>query len=117
MADTETGWTREWPAVRDSFHWMRWIDGRYRDLPVHVNGIQVMSLFDHSYQQRGNIEGQVEFLGPISPSDSEQLIRLRQAAEKALGFMEKWFGEHAARKLPGDEAVIESLRAALEAKQ
>ena len=60
-------WAMVRPGADDRFYWMRWLGGRYRDLPVHVQGIHVMCLFDHSYLQRGDLEGHVQFLGPITP--------------------------------------------------
>jgi hypothetical protein len=75
-------WSKEWPKVTDAFHWMRWCDGRYRDLPVHVAGIHVMCLLDRSHLQRGNIEGEVQFLGPITPVDTERLVRLETALQQ-----------------------------------
>jgi hypothetical protein len=101
-------WSKEWPKVTDAFHWMRWCDGRYRDLPVHVAGIHVMCLLDHSHLQRGNIEGEVQFLGPITPADTERLVGLEKAAREALSYLEDT-GESCRT---GD--LISELRKALE---
>jgi hypothetical protein len=73
-------WTKDWPGIDDRFYWMRWLDGRYRDLPVHVQGIHVMCIFDHSYLQRGDLEGHVQFIGPITPAQFNERDQLLSEA-------------------------------------
>lgn len=88
MAETETGWTEEWPANADAFYWLRDNEGRYRDRPCHVDGDRIIGLLDHSYTPRGDCQYEVQFLGPISPSDAAQLMELRQALEWAVARLE-----------------------------
>lgn len=94
MAKTETGWTKDWPVDADAFYWKRDSLGRYRDLPAHVDHDRVIGLFDHSYTPRGDIEGDIELLGPISPSDFEQLTRLREASLKLIQRFEREYQEY-----------------------
>lgn len=113
-----SGWSKEWPKVEDAFYWMRWCDGRYRDLPVHVGNINVMCLFDHSYLQRGNIEGQVEFLGPITPADAERVVKLAAGAKAAIQLIHDLYDDEAIPLLMQYQVdgVKEQLQAALEDK-
>jgi hypothetical protein len=116
MSEELKQWSKEWPQVDDKFYWMRDVEGRYRDRPVHVSGDKLLAIFDHSYFDRRNIEGQVEFIGPITPTDAERLVKLEQAARKAVNLMSylHWESDPHGRK---DKAeVYAELSAALQEK-
>lgn len=89
MSTTERGWTKEFPQV-EGFYFARRTQTNAPALTV----IEVWQYEDEWYAYRfanqDDIEAKefirslYEYLGPISPSDFEQLIRLRNAAEQML---------------------------------
>jgi hypothetical protein len=74
-----------------------------------------MCLLDHSHLQRGNIEGEVQFLGPITPADSERLVRLEKAAKAAIQMIRDLYDDEAIPTLMQYQVdgVKEQLREAL----
>lgn len=100
----ETGWTRNPTAY--GVYWMR-LDGEDKPffMPVHVlvDGLSVYH--EGKAYPRPTPEGFTDrkFLGPISPSDAEQLIQLRKAATNAVKLIDEGYGSMA----------IQLLRAAL----
>lgn len=74
MAETETGWTKEWPTV-DGVYWYRLDSASVADV-VEVCRGDVYYAGDGVGVSVRNHDGG-EWLGPISPSDAEQLIELR----------------------------------------
>lgn len=78
MANTETGWTTEWPAV-NGIYWARW------QSTVSVNTFIVEVIGKRFYMTGRSLicpnhetPAPYEWLGPLSPSDAEQLIELRK---------------------------------------
>lgn len=76
--DSETVWTKEFPH-KIGFYWCR--TEQYRELPAEFDGRSVSTLYGVRLFADDVLGLQPEFLGPISPSDFEELIRLREAGE------------------------------------
>lgn len=124
MADTETGWTDEFPTVM-GFYFVR--TEQYRELPAEFDGRVISGLHGARFFPDDIAHHHPEFLGPFSASDVQQLTRLRQAAEKAMNWIQAqtWPCQHgdqpmrcsrcATRQKATD--LVDALRAALEAKQ
>lgn len=116
--EKSSGWSKEFPKVQGSY-WARRLQTGQPEPKV----IEVCCDAGEWFAYRaGNardidpakfIESEYEFLGPISPSDTEELFKLREAAENALTFMEKWFGEHPTWTSVEREKVMPQLRKAL----
>ena len=68
--DSETEWSKEFPLEREGHWWMRYNDG----------SVDTFHLNEYNSARPENFLDVAEWLGPISPSDFEQLIRLRKAA-------------------------------------
>lgn len=82
-SDTDTGWKREWPTVND--YYFRRINER--DIPSLVRIVGDTCRFSD-----GSSEGRYdcyEFLGPVTASAFEQLIRLRAAGQDAIETIQK----------------------------
>lgn len=78
--DTDTGWSTAKPE-HDGYYWWRF-DVADPAAPSEIRDGRV-----YDFQARGSVLLETldgEWLGPISPSDFEQLLRLREAAEAAL---------------------------------
>ena len=116
-----TGWTRGWPENGD--YWRR-SDENDKPQLVHIQGATYRLLEKGTHGLRGEhtnsgMTAQIrdpesyEYLGPFAVVDFEQLAALRDASERALTWIEHYFGEHSARKLPHDTEVIAALRNAL----
>lgn len=85
--DSETGWTKDDPKV-DGVYWWR-ADANDPDPDLHsvVNG----RFYEVGMSQCTVVENfGGEWLGPVSPSDFEQLLRLRETALNALIWMDWW---------------------------
>lgn len=83
MSTTENGWTNEWPEV-NGFYWLRgW--RHYADLPIKVDGDEFWMMFNLAASHRMDLgdSEDVEFLGPFTAQDLEQLAALRKAASEA----------------------------------
>lgn len=75
--DTGTGWSKEFPSLRyGSWFWLR--DGPDAEPRL----VQLCGGYNF-YEPMGIVGPTTEYLGPISPSDFEQLRRLRKAVEAA----------------------------------
>lgn len=81
----ETGWTTADPKV-DGVYWWR-ADESDNDPDIHfVQGESFYQVGFASSEFTAKFGG--EWFGPISPSDFEQLIRLRKAVSDALEWIE-----------------------------
>lgn len=68
----ETGWTKEYPSlVYGSWFWLRHTPDATPELHQLTGGRNWMESF-------GVVRDTTEFLGPLSPSDAEQLNELRK---------------------------------------
>lgn len=124
MASTETGWTKSFPSQVGNY-WFHTDDNEPMVIEISGGGIPGGAPVPFRVYEFGMSEDGVskatfqrthrhaEFLGPISPSDTEQLMELRRAGERALNWLE-WL------RNPLDEGdaqsiaeVINQLRAAL----
>lgn len=77
MASTETGWTKEFPKA-DGYYWWA-ISGEVRLLEVILGQREAWTQGDDTNQWEKAYYWTGKFLGPISPSDAEQLMELRSA--------------------------------------
>lgn len=76
--ESESGWSREWPSIT-GYYWRRINEQDYPSL-VRIVG-------DECRFTDGSHEGRYEcyqFLGPLSPADTDQLVRLREAARDVV---------------------------------
>ena len=90
--DSDTGWSKEFPQV-EGFYFARRTQTNVPGLTV----IQVWQYedewFAYRFANQDDIEAKdfvrslYEYLGPLSPSDFEQLIRLQKVAAKAQAFL------------------------------
>lgn len=102
--DGETGWSKEWPTVDD--YYFRRIN--QWDIPSLVRIVGDTCRFTD-----GSSEGRhecYEFLGPVTASDFEQLIRLREIASRAVDVLNV---VNAHMKLDYAKQVADELREAL----
>lgn len=100
MTNTGTGWTKEWPD--DGVYWFRLDAGSLPDI-AEIWGGDVYYTGDKVGVSVRNHDGG-EWLGPISPSDVEQLIQLRSLMQGGIGIIaqerqrhfdvEGWTPEH-----------------------
>lgn len=112
MANTETGWMKEFPQV-SGWYWMRGFR-QYRTLPTEVNGDKFGMMYGNGVLfDAVDAEG-AEFLGPLSPSDAEQLVELRRVAGETLQWLEE---KRDMRAIVPIEAIIRNLRMVLNPKQ
>lgn len=83
--DTETGWSKEFPTI-DGHYWVRFIGyGSPTEAELRtVVGHECRTEFSVFTGSPGSPCNEWEFLGPIFPSNFEQLLRLRKIAEGAL---------------------------------
>lgn len=102
--DTDTGWSKEAGDLVSRTAVNKILYDGYRDHLHHCTNSVNAAQFVHGLQKA---------VTALPSSDFEQLIRLRKAANDALIFMRRWFGEHAPRQLPGDQELITALREAL----
>lgn len=114
MAETETGWKKDWPTVT-GYYWRR-INAS--DLPTLVRIIGDTCRFTD-----GSSEGRYEcyeFLGPLAATDFEQLARLREWKESAMTLLarydsiaETFGGRLGSSKIDNLERGVSQLRAEL----
>lgn len=74
--DTETGWTKEFPAI-DGYYWMRFAPDDRCPMPVRYDNGYMHEIGVADDMRWVRDTEKAEFL-PASPSDFEQLIRLRK---------------------------------------
>lgn len=107
-------WSKEFPTVM-GWYWMRGFR-QYRTLPVEVNGSKFSMMFGVGLYDAEDA-AEAEFTGPITPSDTEELFALREAARAALESIPRLMGvlfreDH--RGLAADsQRTYDLLRAAL----
>jgi hypothetical protein len=75
--ELETGWSKAFPQV-SGWYWMRGFR-QYRMLPVEVNGSSFGMMYGNGVLFFARDAEGCEFLGPIIPVDTEQLVRLRES--------------------------------------
>lgn len=81
----EKMWSTEFPQVEDGVYWIRYHEGGDADIGqlscglVQVAGGAFISDSRH----------RIEYLGPISPSDTEELLALREAVTVAIDQAER----------------------------
>lgn len=106
--DSETGWSKEWPKVT-GYYWRRINDHDYPSL-VRIVG-------DTCRFSDGSSEGRYEcyeFVGPLSPSDFEQLLRLRKVAALTLKVLDDAdYGLDVYSLAPNLRSAAKALREAL----
>lgn len=86
----ETGWSKEFAALGDGWYWSKKTSlPRPRRDVLHVVNSQVAfgSMWLRPDKDPMFFENR-EWLGPLSPSDFEELIRLRKSASNARGFIQ-----------------------------
>ena len=90
--DTERGWTKEFPAT-SGIYWARWPSS------VTVNTFIVEVIGKRFYMTGRSLicpnhetPYPAEWRGPISPSDFEQLTRLRAVAATVLKYLDQQSG-------------------------
>ena len=111
--DSETGWTDEFPEVEEKFYWMRHKQN-HADINVGLLRDRTLLLAEgttHSKSRRRDFE----YL-PASPSDFEQLLRLRKAARNAMKWMSWWVESEGADipdGVPSTPEILAALREAL----
>lgn len=76
MANTETGWTKEFPKVRVRERY--WINNGEQLTILQVNPSGRHEVIGSSTKYLESDFHGWEFLGPISPADAEQLVELRR---------------------------------------
>lgn len=83
MAETETGWTKDFPQV-DGAYWLRFADPDSEACIVEVVRSVVFQTGVVGDIRNRVLIDECEWLGPLAASDFEQLTRLRAACEAAL---------------------------------
>lgn len=120
-SDSDRGWSKEFPTV-NGFYWVR--TEQYRELPAEFDGRSISALYGLRLFADDLPRLLPEYLGPISPSDFEQLLRLRKAgrdADEALRLIQG-YGFQLDNSAHGQEIrrraieAIEALREALAPK-
>lgn len=76
--DTDTGWSKEFPTA-DGYYWMRFAPDDRCPMPVRYDNGYMHEIGVADDMRWVRDTEKAEFL-PASPSDFEQLIRLRKAA-------------------------------------
>ena len=85
--DSDTEWSREDPKV-DGVYWWR-ADANDPDPDIH--SVVAGRFYEVGMSQCTAVENfGGEWLGPISPSDFEQLLRLRKTASEARDWFAWW---------------------------
>lgn len=114
----DTGWSKEWPAER-GFYWTRDTPDDTNILLVEVNRNRLTICGDDRHRNVNEAFVDSEFLGPISPSDFEQLVRLRDWKESAMKLLsrydsiaETFGGKLGSLKVDNLERGVERLRKA-----
>lgn len=118
--DTETGWSKELPEAQGWY----WVRSGPRGLPVAVEFFPTMMDRRRPMVRYPGKDGfmvaiagdaKPEWLGPISPSDFEQLLRLRAAARSAMEWMSWWVESEGADPPDGPSTpeILAALREAL----
>jgi hypothetical protein len=107
---TRERWGKEWPR-ENGFYWSRDHEADMNILLVEVHGNRLTICGGNGRNVKEAFEA-TEFLGPITPSDTEQVIRLREGLEAILTEAE-FVGD---AKQPFSTWVAERCRAALQPK-
>lgn len=110
MAESERGWTDEYPhkaGAGDEYYFVRRKDRN----DVVVMGFSIGKAWLNGVSYEPSELRSHLFLGPLSPADAEQLSELRKAAGEALTYLEDT-GESCRT-----HDLIAALRAALNPKQ
>ena len=115
--DTETGW-KKFPRA-DGYYWWA-ISGEVRLLEVIHSSKEAWTEGDDTNQWDKAYHWTGKFLGPISPSDFEQLLRLRDWKESAMtllprydGIAETFGGKLGSSKIDNLERGVKRLRKAV----
>ncbi len=92
MVDTKAEtWKRGVPSI-DGYYWMRLDPKDDNPMPVRWEKLNLHEIgVDGDLRRYMDIHA-AEFLGPITPSDSEQLVRLREVAEHVLTYLDRESG-------------------------
>lgn len=86
MTNTGTGWPKGWPNKR-GFYWTRDTPDDTNILLVEIQANRLTICGDDRHRNVREAFEDSEFLGPISPSDAEQLMELRKACKAALPYV------------------------------
>lgn len=93
MVNSEAGWTKEWPSER-GFYWARETPDDINVLLVEIHANRLTICGGTKLNVKEAFEGS-EFLGPLSPSDAEQLSELKKEYRTAmLALKETAFSYH-----------------------
>lgn len=104
--ESEAGWSKEYPSLKyGSWFWLRHTLDSEPELHQLTGGRNWMESF-------GIVRETTEFLGPITPADTEQLVRLREAAQSALEYLQPYAGTN--RTING---TVAALRNALDTEK
>jgi hypothetical protein len=83
-----TGWSDKWPHKADAGDEYYFVRRKDRDEVVVMGFSMGQAWLNGVAYEQDQMQSHL-FLGPLSPSDTEQLIALRAAAEKALARLEE----------------------------